>query len=179
MKEIALHILDIADNSLNAGAENILFSLVIDERGILHLIIDDDGRGMDETMLKKAQDPFFSTRANRKIGMGIPLLKQNAEMSGGRFEIHSEPGKGTRIEAEFNTEHIDCLPIGDLAGVMTIIFTSNPKKNIEFEYKNAEIQFFLNSFALQNVFGEENIQDAWVQKELKQFIHNNIKQLEV
>lgn len=179
MKEIALHILDIADNCLNAGADNILFSLEIDELQILHLIIDDNGKGMDADTLEKAQDPFYSTRANRKIGMGIPLLKQNAELSGGRFAIFSEAGKGTRIEADFNLNHIDCLPIGDLAGVMTIIFTSNPKKNIEFEYKYAEIQFFLNSFALLNVFEEETLQEVWVQKELKQFINNNIKQLEV
>lgn len=179
MKDISLHILDISDNCIRANSQNISFNINIDNNGILELIIKDDGHGMDAEKLKNVSDPFFSTRTNRKIGMGIPLLKQNAEITGGSFNIISEISIGTTTIAKFDTKHIDCLPIGDLAGVMTIIFTSNPTKNIEFEFKSVENQFFLDTFALIEIFGEENLQNTWIQKELKQFINNNIKKREV
>ncbi|NLL28357.1 MAG: ATP-binding protein [Bacteroidales bacterium] len=175
MKDLSLHILDISDNSLRANSQNVSFTIIIDDDGILSLTIKDDGKGMEPEMVKQVLNPFFSTRTNRKIGLGLPLLKQNAEKSGGSFNIESELGKGTTVTAKFNTKNIDCIPLGDIAGVMTIIFTSNPTKNIEFEYKKAENQFFLNTFALVNIFGDENLQDVWIQKELKQFINNNIK----
>ena len=95
MRELSLNILDIAQNSLSAGAG--LVTLTVDEDSgadSLTLRVEDDGRGMDADTLQRVRDPFYTTRTTRKVGMGIPLFRMAAEMTGGSLDIVSEPGKG-------------------------------------------------------------------------------------
>ena len=82
----------------------------------------------DEELLRRVQSPFTTTRTTRKVGLGIPLLTQNAQLSGGGVRIESAVGKGTRIEAAFHTDSIDCLPVGDLAETMATLVLSNPDR---------------------------------------------------
>jgi len=115
MREIVLHLLDLAENSVTAGARAITISvcedLVADR---LTARIEDDGRGMDEETVRKVSDPFFTSRTTRKVGLGIPLLKEAAEACNGKMEIWSKPGAGTQIEASFQHSHIDRMR-GNLA----------------------------------------------------------------
>ena len=128
MKEIALHLLDIVQNSITAGAANVVIDFVLSRDGILSMSVIDDGRGMDADLLKRVQDPFTTTRTTRKVGLGIPLLTQNAILSGGDVKIDSIPGEGTTITAQFDTKSIDCLPLGDLASTIASLVMGNPDK---------------------------------------------------
>jgi signal transduction histidine kinase len=117
MQDISLHILDIIENSVRAKASLIRIEIVREMmRNKLKFIIEDDGIGMDEDTLKSAQNPFYTSKLERvkKVGLGIPLFKQNAEMCNGKFEMESELGKGTRLLAVFQYDHLDRMPLGNM-----------------------------------------------------------------
>lgn len=114
MREIALNILDIAENSVKAKASLIEITVTAADN-ILTVTITDNGKGMSKDFLEKVTDPFITTRTTRKVGMGIPLFKDAAEMTGGSFEIESEPGRGTRVTARFVIDSIDRAPLGDIS----------------------------------------------------------------
>ena len=111
-----MNVLDVAQNSVAAGAKLVQITLEADQaRGILSLVIEDDGRGMTPEAAQRAVDPFYTTRTTRKVGLGLPFLKMAAEMTGGGLSIQSQPGCGTRVCAQFGLHHIDRAPIGDMA----------------------------------------------------------------
>ena len=135
MRELSLNILDIAQNSLSAGAG--LVTLTVDEDSgadSLTLRVEDDGRGMDADTLQRVRDPLYTTRTTRKVGMGIPLFRMAAEMTGGSLDIVSEPGKGTAVTASFSLSHIDRMPLGDMAGTVTALIRLNP--GVDFVYRH-------------------------------------------
>ena len=135
MRELSLNILDIAQNSLSAGAG--LVTLTVDEDSgadSLTLRVEDDGRGMDADTLQRVRDPFYTTRTTRKVGMGIPLFRMAAEMTGGSLDIVSEPGKGTAVTASYSLSHIDRMPLGDMAGTVTALIRLNP--GVDFVYRH-------------------------------------------
>lgn len=118
MQDISLHLLDILENSIRAQALNVWIDIMIDEsNNLLKIIVKDDGFGMDADTLRAAQDPFYTTKVERKkkVGLGIPLFKENAERCDGSFAIESTVGKGTKITAEFAADHIDRMPLGSIA----------------------------------------------------------------
>ncbi|BCJ92534.1 histidine kinase [Anaerocolumna cellulosilytica] len=119
MTEISLHVLDAAQNSLRAGADFIQITVRIDTRAeTLTLSITDNGCGMTAVELRKAEDPFYTTRTTRTVGLGIPFLKQAALLTGGHLHIASKPGGGTTLMAVFKLNHIDRMPLGDMALVI-------------------------------------------------------------
>lgn len=122
MRELALNILDIAENSVKAKAKLVIIDIRAKEN-LLSVTITDDGCGMDREFLKKVTDPFTTTRTTRNVGMGIPLFKMAAEMAGGSFEIHSEPMVGTVVKATFEIDHIDRAPLGDIAETMVTLLS--------------------------------------------------------
>ena len=122
MRELSLNILDIAQNSIAAGAS--LTEILVEENTTektLLIGIYDNGKGMTEEQVRNVQDPFFTTRTTRKVGMGIPLFKMAAEQTGGSFSIKSQPGVGTRVEARFKTDSIDFTPLGDMSSTIATI----------------------------------------------------------
>ena len=117
MQDISLHLLDILENSVRAGARNIKVRVINNVlKNRLRIIVEDDGSGMDAHTLEKAQDPFYTSKEERvkKVGLGIPLFKQNAEIVGGSFKMASEPGFGTVLTVDFPLDHIDRMPLGNL-----------------------------------------------------------------
>lgn len=126
MKELALHILDVAKNSVSAGASHVALSVVETPEHLLTITIEDDGRGMSPEFLAQVTDPFTTTRTTRKVGMGLPLYRMAAEQTGGSFEILSEEGKGTKVTAVFHSDHLDCAPMGDLAGTVAMLIQGSP-----------------------------------------------------
>lgn len=127
MKEIALHLLDIVQNSVKAGATHVGIGFVLGADGVLAMSVKDDGCGMSPEFVARVRSPFVTTRTTRKVGLGIPLLMQNAMQSGGEVGIESEQGRGTTITATFHTSSIDCLPLGDLASTMASIIMGSPE----------------------------------------------------
>jgi signal transduction histidine kinase len=132
MEDISLHILDIAENSIRAGARNVSIKLIEKNSDII-LEIEDDGKGMNEEQLKKADDPFFTTKGGKKFGLGLSLLSQSAEETGGNLKIETKPDKGIRITACFNKNSIDMKPFGDLKATMRVLKASHPEVNFVFE----------------------------------------------
>ena len=136
MREIALHLLDIAENSVAAESKNISIQIhedLLNDR--LSTSVIDDGRGMDAQTVQQVQDPFYTTRTTRTVGLGIPLLKLAAEMADGRFCLESEPGNGVWVEADFRHSHIDRMPLGDLASTFLTLLISHPQIDWTFLYR--------------------------------------------
>lgn len=128
MREIALHLLDLVQNSIQADAGLVQICFSQTPKGMLRMEIEDDGKGMDEATLKQALSPFGTNRTTRKVGLGIPLTQDHALSTGGSFEIASTPGKGTRVTATFNTRHIDCPPLGNLTDTLLSLILGNPDR---------------------------------------------------
>lgn len=129
MFELSLHILDLVQNSISAGATLVVIEILVDTgRDIMTITIKDDGCGMDEALLARVTSPFATTRTTRKVGLGVPMFKQCAEMCGGTFAIHSTVGVGTELIATFGNSHVDRPPLGDIAATMQSLVLGAPDK---------------------------------------------------
>jgi len=135
MKELSLHILDIAQNATQAGA-SLLEITICEEGGLLTLEITDNGRGMDEELLASATDPFTTTRSTRNVGLGLPLLRLAAEQTGGWMTITSKPGRGTKVAAIFHLDHVDCAPLGDMSETLLALITGNPDMDLVYIHEH-------------------------------------------
>ena len=134
MKELSLHLLDVAKNSVTAGAAHVEIDLREDEAGWLTITIADDGRGMEKEVLERVTDPFTTTRTTRKVGLGLQLYRLTAEQTGGSLDIQSEVGKGTRVTARFQRRHLDCPPLGYLASTVAMLIPGSPE--VEMTYRH-------------------------------------------
>ena len=131
MRDISLHVLDVAENSIAAEAGRIDIGLW-DEGDLLHVQIADDGRGMSEEQTRRAADPFFTTKGGKRIGLGLALLARAARESGGDFDIDSSSGGGTRVHAVFVRTHPDCKPLGDMEKTLQVLRLSHPEIDIRY-----------------------------------------------
>lgn len=136
MEDLSLHILDIVENSIAAMAGRIEIRVEEDRaRDLVTIEIKDDGNGMDEQTLKKAIDPFFTTRKIRRVGLGLSLLAQAARDSEGTFDLSSRLGEGTTVNATFRLSHPDCKPMGDIGQTMQVLVTAHPEIDFLYEHK--------------------------------------------
>jgi anti-sigma regulatory factor (Ser/Thr protein kinase) len=128
MPDLAMHILDIVENSTRAGAKTVSLDIVEDSKeNIVTILIIDDGKGMTEEESKRALDPFYTTKKERnKVGLGLPMLRETAEQAGGSLVVTSTPGKGTKVRARMVLDHIDRPPLGDINETLQIVITTNP-----------------------------------------------------
>ncbi|MGA2267864.1 MAG: ATP-binding protein [Bryobacteraceae bacterium] len=127
MEELSLHILDIAENSIAAGAKRVDIRIGESRReDLLSIEIADDGSGMREDVLQKATDPFFTSRTTRRVGLGLPLFEQAARAAGGECRIVSRPGSGTTVTGVFRYSHVDRQPLGDIAETLLTLVVGNP-----------------------------------------------------
>jgi nitrogen fixation/metabolism regulation signal transduction histidine kinase len=155
MEDLSLHILDIAENSINAGARNI--SIVIREDVHLDQLtieIGDDGKGMSAEVAQRATDPFYTTRTTRRIGMGLPLLKEAAEMAKGKLEIRSVPNSGTTIKATFQLSNIDRKPLGNMAETITALLATEHQVNILYRHSRGGKTVTFDSKHVENQLGD-------------------------
>ena len=135
MEDLSLHILDIVENSIRAGSSKVEINL--DEKmeeGVLLLNIKDNGSGMDAATLKIVSNPFFSTKEKKSFGLGISLLRQAALDTEGSFKIDSKEGIGTELKADFNKEHPDMKPLGDIKLTIKMLRLSHPEIEFFYEY---------------------------------------------
>lgn len=130
-----MHILDIVENSIRAEANKVEIIIVEDtKKDLLTIEIKDNGQGMDKKTLKRALDPFFTTKKARRYGLGLPLLSEAAKAANGKFFVESKKGKGTVIKAQFQHSHIDRQPLGDISQTLfTLILGS---QNVDFIYSH-------------------------------------------
>ncbi len=173
MKEISLHILDIMQNSITAGAGLVELTVVENEKeDKLSFSIRDNGKGMSEEMLKVVTDPFTTGRTTRRVGLGIPLLKQAAEMTGGYIKIFSQSGVGTVLEAVFGYSHIDRQPLGDMVQTMHQLITSFEDVDFLYIHNINDKEFKVDTREIKKVLGgislKENDVSLWLLEFLKE-----------
>lgn len=178
MRELSLHILDIVENSLNAGA-NLISIKIYEHRRNNELIIriEDNGCGMDSQFVQKVLDPFVTTRTTRKVGLGLPLFKAACERCNGSLEIESEPGRGTRVTAKFELDHIDRAPFGDIPGTLTVLFAANPQ--IDFEYKHVTDygSYEIKTREIKQILEDVNISNPMVADWIRSNITEGLKSI--
>ena len=162
MKDLSLNLLDIAENSVKAGAT--LTQLLLTQEGdILTFQVVDDGCGMTEEILKGVVDPFYTTRTTRKVGLGLPLLRMAAEQTGGTMEVESRhvdahpDNHGTTVTAVFHTDHIDCPPVGDMTATVTTLIQGHPDTDFLFRHADGETVAELDTRQLREVLGEVSL----------------------
>lgn len=165
MKELSLHILDVAENGISAGADEICIGVMEDrQRNRLEVTIADNGRGIPADQIDRATDPFYTSRTTRRVGLGLSLLDAAARQCGGHMKITSDVGKGTKIVAEFVHDHIDRAPLGDMAGTMITLIMGSPTVDFEYRHQVDAAEFVLNTREVKEAFDGRPVSDPAVFK---------------
>ncbi|MGE5652957.1 MAG: ATP-binding protein [Bacillota bacterium] len=156
MRELSLHILDLVQNSLTAGAQlieiNVEEDLDLDQ---LEITIRDDGQGMSPEMVDRALDPFVTTKTTRRVGLGLPLFAQHAEQCGGELTIGSSLGSGTTVRARFRRSHIDRVPLGNLVDTVTMLVMCNPERDFVFRHRLGDKENHLSTVEMREALGSD------------------------
>ncbi len=177
MYELTLHIIDIVHNSIRANASQIEVK-IIDSLKSDKIIIEiiDNGIGMDEETIQRVQDPFYTTKKEKTVGLGVPLLKQTANHCDGEFFIKSELGKGTIVHAEFKKSHIDLPPIGNLSDTFLTLLTYDDENiNIILNYETDKGKFSISTSEIKNEIGDVPLSSPEVISFLKSYIKENLE----
>lgn len=180
MKELSMHILDIAQNSVRAKAKNI--HIIIKELiacNKFEFIIEDDGTGIPDEILKEIKKPFTTSRTTRKVGLGIPLLNDTCILCGGSLSIKTKVKVGTTIYASMEYNHIDRPPLGDIISTVTGLITSNEDINFYYKHSINEETFELSTKELKDILGEIPLSDISIYRWLKDFIKENLQELSI
>ncbi len=179
MRELSLHILDIVQNSIKAGADLIIIDIEADyPADKLSITVTDDGKGMSKELLKKVTDPFTTTRTTRNVGMGLPLFKMAAEASGGAFEISSKEGMGTVVKASFGISSIDRVPMGDMEETMAMLLMGSPEKdfilNYQIKTESGTKEFNFDTREIREELEDIPIDEYEIISSIKSYIKENI-----
>ncbi|MDO4739946.1 MAG: ATP-binding protein [Eubacteriales bacterium] len=184
MNELALYILDLTQNSVTAGASLVEILVTLShEQDTLLIEIKDDGCGMSREFVEQVTSPFTTTRKTRKVGLGIPMIKQLCEMCEGEFQIESEPGKGTSLRLRFQLSHVDLPPMGDLAETMTALVIGSPDRpDFRLVYTEGAEPYTFDTAAIRQVLGEDvplNMPEVvmWMQDDLREGLAEAAKPL--
>jgi len=180
MYELSLHIIDIVQNSIRAESKNIIINIVDSSKKDKIIIeIIDDGKGMDDETINKVENPFYTTKQDKSVGLGVPLFKQTAEHCDGKFFIKSQLGKGTKIYSEFKKSHIDLPPLGNLSDTFLTLLTYDEKKvNIIINYSNDNGEFKISTNEIKEEIGDIPITSPEVISFLKSFINENLNKFQ-
>lgn len=178
MLELSLHILDIVENSTRAGAKRIYIDIMEDsDRDLLSLEIRDNGCGMSQEVLKKVMDPFFTTKTVRNVGLGIPMLAQAAERTGGRFTIESKGGEGTRVIAEFRLNHPDRQPLGDMASTLATMVAGNTDVDFIYRHRHDGLEYVLDTQAIRKEIGDVPMNHVEVLGFIKNHVQSGLEEI--
>lgn len=176
LDDLSAHLLDISQNGIAAQASKI--EVFVRENGFYEIEVRDNGKGMDAERVKAVVDPFCTSRTTRRVGMGLPFLKQAAELCGGEFSLTSKLGEGTTVKASFSKSSIDTPPIGNVpASIMTLLLDA-PKVHWLFRYEKGGSVFELDSVELaEAIDGLESLTSPDVSLGLLDFIKNGLEEL--
>ncbi|MBW1773055.1 MAG: ATP-binding protein [Deltaproteobacteria bacterium] len=178
MHELSLHIMDIAENGISAGATLIEITVTEDNRqNRLKIVLRDNGRGMSGEMMKKVMDPFFTTRTTRRVGLGLSLFKEASKRCEGEFHLHSEEGKGTEVMATFRLDHIDLAPMGNIAGALTTLIMGNPEVEFLYTHEVGDEDLIIDTREIKNELDGLTINDPHVIKYLADMIREGLADL--
>lgn len=158
MKELALHILDITQNSIRAGAT--VVDLIINEAvndNLLEIIIEDNGKGIPADKLPDITNPFVTSRTTRKVGLGLSLFKAAAEGCGGRFDIQSQINVGTKVYASFEYNNIDRVPLGNMPDTVITMLMSFGEAELVYVHRYNGKTFQFDTREIKEILGEDSL----------------------
>ena len=177
LEDLSAHVLDIAENSVMANGTEVRVE-IIEERSADRLIfsVEDNGKGMTEDFIAKVTDPFTTTRTTRRVGMGLPFLKQSAELCGGGLDINSKPGKGTKTTATFKMSSIDKPPLGDIPATLMALIMGSPEIHWTYRHKTDSGEFVLDTDEIIEALDgdREMLRSAEVGLWLREHIRENL-----
>lgn len=178
MRELALHVLDVAQNSLEADATRIKIAIHEDlEADRLTIQVADNGRGMEPELLERVLDPFVTTRTTRRLGMGLPLLAAAAERCDGELDIQSRVGQGTEVTAIFQHSHIDRAPLGDMQGTLMALILANPKIRLDYFHQLGQQRFAFSTTEIRKELGDVPLTYGPVIQWLREYLEENLAAL--
>lgn len=176
MRELSLHILDIAENCVTAKADLVRISIHENTHtDKFSFSVSDNGKGMDEDMLQKVTDPFVTTRTTRKVGLGIPLLKAAAESCNGGLTINSMVNKGTKISCWFQRSHIDRMPLGDIVNTVTMLIIGYPDVHWIFRYEFNDAMFEFDDEFFKSELGDISLSEPSIITFLRDHLKEGIE----
>jgi hypothetical protein len=179
MVELSLHILDIAENGIRARADRITVTVEENrERDTLRLRIEDNGSGMSEEEQGRAMDPFYTTKKVRRVGLGLPLLAEAAERTGGHFHLSSQRGVGTVVDALFGLHHIDRQPMGDVAGSLVTLIAGHPGMDFIYRHRTPRGEYVLDTGALRQALEDVPLNHVDVLQMIRGNIAEGLKEIE-
>jgi hypothetical protein len=179
VRELALHLLDIAENSVAAGAKNVTVAVEEDTRtDRLILSVEDDGRGMDEKMAVAVLDPFVTSRTTRKVGLGLPLLKAAAEACNGGLTLTSKVGEGTRVVCEFQWSHIDRMPLGDVAGTVLALVIGTPQVHWVYRHRANDETFDFDDQPIKETLGDVPLTEPDILSFIRATLQDGVAQVQ-
>ncbi len=179
MTELSLNVLDVVNNSVRADASLIVIKITIDtKKDIMTILIEDNGKGMTPEQLQQVEDPFFTTRTTRKVGLGVPFFKLVAEASGGSFSITSTPGKGTSVLATFGYSSIDRMPLGDITSTIHTLITLNLNIDFVYSYRVDESEFILDTREFREIIGDIPFNAKEISSYIKEYLEENKKEVD-
>lgn len=180
MQELALHILDIVQNSIVANASLIKIEIAEDiGNDFLSITIGDNGKGMTPEEIRKVTDPWFTSRTTRRVGMGLPLFKHSAEQAEGRLLVTSEKGQGTEVVAVFRHSHMDRPPLGDISGVMKLLIGSNPEIDFIYRHKKEDREYILDSREVKTALEGVSVSNPEVMTFIGEMVKENLREISV
>ena len=178
MRELADNILDIAQNSISAGASLVEIDITVSHSAnTVSLRFADDGCGMSAEMAQAVCDPFTTTRKTRKVGLGLPLLKMTAQATGGDFAIESEIGKGTTVTVSFGLDHLDRPPMGDVPGTLFTLVLMNAAIDFRFVYDYDGANFTFDTREIREAVAPIPLDNPEISAWIKDCLYQEITQL--
>ncbi len=180
MPELSLNILDLCENSFSAGASLVKISireLTLEDK--LYLSIIDNGRGMDRSTVEKVSDPLYTTKEGKEWGLGIPFLKQTADLCDGSFTISSAPDSGTEITITARLSHIDLPPLGDLAKTIEVIISGHPDKDLLLALQRDSNTYEFSTGIIRSELEGVSLTDPDVLSFIERDIEDGVRKLEL
>lgn len=178
MEDISLHILDIVENSIDAGATLIKITITEDtNRDLLSVEIKDNGRGIPEDLVEEVLNPFYTTRRTRKIGLGLSLLAQSARETGGDLLLHSEENRGTAVTAHFIPSHIDMKPLGNIADTILVLVAGTPEIDFVFSHERNGNTYSLDTRSIKADLDGVPINSPYILSALKKYLRESLDEI--
>ena len=174
LPELSLNVLDVAENSVRAGASLIEIAVEAETSAdCLTIRISDNGSGMSEEQVRQVTDPFFTTRKTRRVGLGVPFFKMAAEMSGGSFTIRSTPGEGTDVIAVFGLQSVDRMPLGDMPSTMHTLITMHEEIDFHYIFSCDGERFELNTAEMREILGGVSFREPEISAYIRSYLTEN------
>jgi anti-sigma regulatory factor (Ser/Thr protein kinase) len=178
MRELALHILDLVQNSIEADASRVLLEVIENYTAdTMTIRVTDNGRGMDEETKHRVLDPFVTTRKTRRVGLGLPLIDMSTQRCDGYLAIDSKPGQGTVVEAVYRHSHLDRPPLGNIVETVKALMVANPELDFTYSHVVNDAHFSLATGEITAALGDVPLTHPEVIVWLHEYLSANLTNL--